>query len=129
MDDIGGFDRDYQKQKVHIYSGALVYFYDTGNGQYIGIPIQSQPIGQEDAVKLVDLIQKYIAGDRVDQYGFNIMELLKMRLYMADPERRITRRNNTNNMISIEDGHVVIGKDVFDIVSQKGDIINRIASM
>jgi hypothetical protein len=57
------------------------------------------------------------------------MELLKMRLYMADPERRITRRNNTNNMISIEDGHVVIGKDVFDIVSQKGDIINRIASM
>ena len=129
MDDIGGFDRDYQKQKVHIYSGALVYFYDTGNGQYIGIPIQSQPIGQEDAVKLVDLIQKYIAGDRVDQHGFNIMELLKMRLYMADPERRITRRNNTNNMISIEDGHVVIGKDVFDIVSQKGDIINRIASM
>lgn len=77
MDDIGGFDRDYQKQKVHIYSGALVYFYNTGNNQYIGIPIQSQPIGQESAIKLVNLIQKYIAGDRVDQYGFNIMELLK----------------------------------------------------
>ena len=128
-DDIGGFDRDYQKQKIHIYSGALVYFYDTGNGQYIGIPIQSQPIGQGDAIKLVDLIQKYIAGDRTDQYGFDIMELLKMRLYMADPERKITRRNNTNNMISIENGHVVIGKETFDIVSQKTDLINRIAAM
>jgi len=40
-----------------------------------------------------------------------------MRLYMADPERRITRRNNTNNMISIENGHVVIGNETFDIVS------------
>ena len=129
MDDIGGFDRDYQKQKVHIYSGALVYFYNTGNDQYIGIPIQSQPIGQDDAIKLVDLIQKYIAGDRTDQYGFNIMELLKMRLYMADPERRITRRNNTNNMVSIENGHVTIGSQTFDIVSQRTELVNRIATL
>jgi hypothetical protein len=117
MDDIGGFDRNYLKQKIHIYSGALVYFYNTGNNQYIGIPIQRQPIGQSDAIKLVDLIQKYIAGDRVDQYGFDIMELLKMRLYMTTPERKITPRNNTNNMVSIENGHVVIGKEIFDIVS------------
>lgn len=129
LDDIGGFDRDYQKQKVHIYNGALVYFYNTGNNQYIGIPIQSQQIGLTDATKLVDLIQKYISGDRVDQYGFNIMELLRLRLYMADPERKITRRNNINNMVSIENGHVVVGKENFDIVSQKNELINRIATM
>jgi hypothetical protein len=32
LDDIGGFDRDFQKQKVHTQSGAIVYYYDTGNG-------------------------------------------------------------------------------------------------
>jgi hypothetical protein len=38
-EDIGGFDRDYTKQTLHTQSGAIVYFYDTGNGQYIGTPI------------------------------------------------------------------------------------------
>ena len=32
-------DRDYEKKKVKTQSGALVYFYSTGNDQYIGIPI------------------------------------------------------------------------------------------
>jgi hypothetical protein len=90
MDDIGGFDRDYQKQKLHTNNGSLVYFYNTGNNQYIGIPIQSQPIGTEHAVMLVDLIQKYISGERTDQYGYDIMDLLKMRLYMADSERKLS---------------------------------------
>jgi hypothetical protein len=39
IDDIGGFDRDYKKQKLNTQSGALVYFYNTGNNQYIGVPI------------------------------------------------------------------------------------------
>lgn len=129
MDDIGGFDRDYQKQKIHIQNGALVYFYNTGNDQYIGIPIQSQPIGKDTAVKLVELIQKYIAGDRIDQYGYNIMDLLKMRLYMADPERKLSRRNNVSNMITIENGNVTIGEQTFDVVSNKQALIDRIASM
>ena len=128
MDDIGGFDRDYLKQKLHTQSGAIVYFYNTGNDQYIGVPIQSQPIGQ-DASKLVYLIEKYMSGDRVDQYGFDILELLKMRLYIADPERKLSRRNNTSNMITIGDGSVTIGDQTYDIVSNKTELINRIAQL
>jgi hypothetical protein len=45
------------------------------------------------------------------------MDLLKMRLYMADPERKISKRNNINNMVSIENGHVVIGDKPYDVVS------------
>jgi hypothetical protein len=54
-EDVGGFDRDYVKQQVHTQSGAVVFFYDTGNGQYIGSPIQATNIG-EDATRLVYLI-------------------------------------------------------------------------
>jgi hypothetical protein len=129
MDDIGGFDRDYLKQKIHVQSGALVYFYNTGSGQHIGIPIQSQQMGQDSAEKLVTLLQKYIAGDRVDENGFDIMELLRMRLYMANPERRISRRNSINNMISIENGHVVVGTQAFDVVGNRQQLVDRIASM
>lgn len=128
LDDIGGFDRDYQKQQLHTQSGALVYFYDTGNGQYIGTPIQSTNIGQ-DAPKLVYLIEKYIAGERTDQYGFDILSLLRMRLYMADPDRKISAWNNVNNLIQIQDSTVIIGKDKYDIVSQKQELINRISNM
>lgn len=129
MDDIGGFDRDYLKQKLHTQSGAIVYFYNTGNNQYIGVPIQSNPIGQDSASKLVYLIEKYMSGDRTDQYGFDIMDLLKMRLYIADPERKLSRRNNTNNMITINDGSVTIGDQQYDIVSGKKDLIERISTM
>jgi len=65
-------------------------------------------------------MQKYIEGDRTDQYGFDIMELLNMRLYMADPQRKLSSRNNTSNMITIENGSVIIGNEKpYDIVSRK----------
>lgn len=129
LDDIGGFDREFQKQKVHTQSGAIVYYYDTGNGQYIGTPIQSTAIGEQDAAKLVYLMEKYLNGDRTDQYGFDIYELLSLRLYMANPNRQITKYNNTGNMISLENNRVVIGNQSYNIVSQKAELIRRIAQM
>lgn len=129
IDDIGGFDRDYTKQILNTESGAIVYFYDTGNGQYIGTPIPSRRIGNDDAAKLVYLMQKYLQGDRIDQYGYNIMDLLNLRLYMADPSKKLSFRNNTSNMIRFEGGDVVIGEDHYDINTQADKLIARIAQM
>jgi hypothetical protein len=128
-DDIGGFDREYEKQVLNTQSGAIVYFYNTGNNQYIGTPIQSTEIGNDDAARLVYLISKYMDGDRSDQYGFDIMELLKLRLYMFDPQRKLSSRNNTRNMVTIRQNEVVIGDVAYDIISQKNELIRRIARM
>jgi len=74
-------------------------------------------------------MQKYMEGNRVDQYGFDIMELLKMRLYMADPQRRLSFRNNTANMITLGNNTITIGNEEFDIISQKNELIRRVAQM
>lgn len=129
LDDIGGFDRDFLKQKLHIQSGSLVYYYDTGNGQYIGIPIESFPIGEDDAAKLVYLMERYIRGDRVDQYGYNIYDLLSMRLYMASPDVQLSRYKNVTNLIRFEGTNVIVGNQSYDIVSQKAALIARISQM
>jgi hypothetical protein len=55
------------------------------------------------------------------------MDLLKLRLYMADPERRLTSRNNTSNMITIQGTDVIIGNNTYNIVTHKNELINRIA--
>ena len=128
LDDIGGFDRDFLKQKLHIQSGAIVYFYETSNGQYIGVPIEATPIG-DDAAKLVYLMEKYINGNKTDEYGFDIYDLLSMRLYMASPDRKITSYNKTDNLVHIEGTNVIIGNQSYDIVSQKGELIKRISQM
>ena len=128
LDDIWGFDRDFEKQKLHTQSGAIVYFYNTGNDQYIGVPIESVQIGN-DASKLVYLIEKYIQGNRKDQYGFDIYDLLSLRLYMATPGANISKYKNITNLIRIEGANVIIGNETYDIVSQKKALINRISKM
>jgi hypothetical protein len=62
-------------------------------------------------------MEKYLRGDRTDEYGFDIYELLNLRLYMATPNRNITRYNNVGNMISLDHGQVTIGDQTYDIVS------------
>jgi hypothetical protein len=38
---IGGFDDTYSKQHLNTQNGAIVYFYDNGDGNYIGVPLQT----------------------------------------------------------------------------------------
>jgi hypothetical protein len=80
---IGGFDDTYQKQHLAINNGAIIYFYATGNNQYIGVPIETGYIGEDSAKRLVYLMQQYIQGNKYID-GYDIYGLLRQRLYMAD---------------------------------------------
>lgn len=97
---IGNFNDIYQKDGLAIQSGLLIYFYDTNNGQRIGVPMPSQPIGKEDALKLTHLIQSYINGERYAN-GYDILDLLRQRLYIKDPERYLTEYNKIGSMVTI----------------------------
>lgn len=126
---IGGFDDLYKKQKLKINNGALIYFYDTGNGDRIGTPIENDQLGVNVATKLVDLMQKYIYGERTVN-GYNIYDLLSMRLYMDDKSKQRSPFNNTNNLVRIsDDGKISIGSVSYDIMSQKQELISVISQM
>jgi len=128
-DRIGGFDDTFHKQHLNTQSGSIVYFYDNGDGDYIGVPIISRPIGQVDATKIVDLIQRYVSGERIFD-GYDIMSLLQQRLYLYDPNRRLSPYNNRNNMVTInQNGDVTIGNDSYNIFAKRQELINRISSM
>lgn len=126
---IGGFDENFSKQHLNTQSGAIVYFYDSGDGNTIGVPIQSSQIGAESATKLVDLIRRYVSGERMYE-GYNIMNLLKQRLYIADPSRQLSKYNNVSNMITINnDGTIVIGNESYNVMTQRNALIQRLAAM
>lgn len=126
---IGGFDENFSKQHLNTQNGAIVYFYDTGDGNTIGVPIQSSQIGVESATKLVDLIHRYVSGERVYE-GYDIMSLLKQRLYIADPSRQLSKYNNISNMITINnDGTIVIGNESYNVMTQRNALIQRLAAM
>ncbi len=126
---IGGFDDLYKKQKLKINNGALIYFYETGDGDRIGIPIENEQIGEASAIKLVDLMQKYVQGQRMEN-GYDIHNLLSMRLYIEDPSKKLYSVNNTNNLIRINDNGIIsIGNVTYDIQSQKQDLIQAVSQM
>lgn len=126
---IGSFDENYSKQHLNTQNGAIIYLYDFGDGNTIGVPLQSSQIGLESATKLVDLINKYRMGDRVVQ-GYDIMTLLSQRLYISDPSRQLSKYNNTNNMVTINnDGTIVIGNESYDIMTQRNSLIQKFAKM
>lgn len=125
---IGNFNDVYQKNDLQIQPGLLIYFYDTGNGQKIGIPLQSASIGVTDATNLTYLLHKYIQGERQIE-GYDILSLLKQRLYIRDPKRYLTEYNRIGTMITIGNNGVTIGETFYNIVTQKNDIINAIAAM
>lgn len=74
-------------------------------------------------------MERYMRGDRVDQYGYNIYDLLSMRLYMASPDVQLSRYKNITNLIRFEGTNVIIGNQSYDIVSQKAALIARISQM
>jgi hypothetical protein len=70
-------------------------------------------------MQLVDLMHRYITGERIYD-GYDIMSLLKQRLYIYDPTRSLSGYNNRNNMITInQNGDIVIGEDTFNIFNNK----------
>lgn len=128
---IGGFDDTYQKQHLAINNGAIIYFYATGNNQYIGVPIETGYIGENSAKRLVDLMQKYIQGNKyVD--GYDIYGLLRQRLYMADPsdQKKLSPYNNISNRIVLNtNGTVIIGKKTYDIQTQFDELVKVVSKM
>ena len=128
---IGGFDDTYQKQHLAINNGAIIYFYATGNNQYIGVPIETGYIGENSAKRLVDLMQKYIQGNKyVD--GYDIYGLLHQRLYMADPsdQKKLSPYNNISNRIVLNtNGTVIIGKKTYDIQTQFDELVKVVSKM
>lgn len=128
---IGGFDDTYQKQHLAINNGAIIYFYATGNNQYIGVPIETGYIGEDSAKRLVYLMQQYIQGNKyVD--GYDIYGLLRQRLYMADPsdQKKLSPYNNISNRIVLNtNGTVIIGKKTYDIQTQLDELVKVVSKM
>lgn len=128
---IGGFDDTYQKQHLAINNGAIIYFYATGNNQYIGVPIETGYIGEDSAKRLVSLMQQYIQGNKyVD--GYDIYGLLRQRLYMADPsdQKKLSPYNNISNRIVLNtNGTVIIGKKTYDIQTQFDELVKVVSKM
>lgn len=128
---IGGFDDTYQKQHLAINNGAIIYFYATGNNQYIGVPIETGYIGEDSAKRLVYLMQQYIQGNKYVN-GYDIYGLLRQRLYMADPsdQKKLSPYNNISNRIILNtNGTVVIGKKTYDIQTQLDELIKVVSKM
>lgn len=128
---IGGFDDTFQKQHLAINNGAVIYFYSTGNNQYIGVPIETGAIGEESAKRLVYLMQLYMRGDR-NINGYDIYSLLQQRLYMADlsNQKKLSVYNNTNNRVVLNNtGIVEIGSKKYDISTQINDLIKDVSGM
>ena len=128
---IGGFDDTFQKQHLAINNGAVIYFYSTGNNQYIGVPIETGAIGEESAKRLVYLMQLYMRGDR-NINGYDIYSLLQQRLYMADlsNQKKLSVYNNTNNRVVLNNNGIVeIGSKKYDMSTQINDLIKDVSAM
>lgn len=128
---IGGFDDTYQKQHLAINNGAIIYFYATGNNQYIGVPIETGYIGEDSAKRLVYLMQQYIQGNKYID-GYDIYGLLRQRLYMADlsDQKKLSPYNNISNRIILNtNGTVVIGKKTYDIQTQFDELVKVVSKM
>jgi hypothetical protein len=89
---LANYNDVYQKGDMSVASGMLIYMYDTGDGQRIGVPMPAKTIGREDAAKLAYLINLYLNGQRMYD-GYDIIALLKQRLYIRDPQKYHTKYN------------------------------------
>ena len=128
MRHLGNYNDVYQKGDMAVNSGVLVYFYDTGDGQKIGVPMPTITIGIEDAKRLTNLIHRYITGQKsID--GYDILNLLKQRLYIREADKYMTEYNKDSNMITLLQDGVKIGNDTYNVITQKSEIVARIAAM
>ena len=127
---IGSLDDTFRKQHSRLQSGMIVYFYDMGDGQTIPIPIVSAPIGQIGAQQIISLLKQYARGNRYDAQGFDIMELLKMRLHFIDPTKKLSEFNKINNTVfSINGTKIQIGTTTYDIFNDETALLQKLASM
>ena len=78
---------------------------------------------------LADLINRYALGER--QYeGYDILSLLKQRLYIYDPTKFLSKYSNVNNMVTIsQNGDVTIGKNTYNVINNKQALVEKLASM
>ena len=117
---IGGFDDEYEKNNQLTKPGTLVYFYKNVNGKYIGSPLMVSKIG-EDAPKVADLLLRYARRER--QYnGYNIEELLKMRVYLLTPsdleyQKRYGSYKDYSHSVTVSDDGKIL------IFSESGQLI------
>jgi hypothetical protein len=76
---IGGFDEEYDKNKLALYAGSLVYFYNNGDGTSIGTLLSRKQIG-ENATNIARLVYRYaVLGQTTIKSGdanYNIHDLL-----------------------------------------------------
>jgi hypothetical protein len=69
---VGRFNDEYEKGQTRVRSGMLVYFYNTGDGKRIGVPLVTKKIGMEDAQKIVYLLELLSSGQTLAN-GYDIM--------------------------------------------------------
>lgn len=128
---IQSFDMDSKKARLYkFHTGALLFNFNTGNGDKIPVLLDRATIGESMAEKLVDLIYQKMQGQTyVD--GYNIDDLLSMVLYMDDPNKRASQYSNTKNKIRIDpaSNSVIIGSEVGISIADRQKLIQRLASM
>lgn len=77
----------------------------------------------------MDLIYRYVSGERqVD--GYDILGLLKQRLYIYDPTKFRSKYSDVSNMVTInQNGDITIGKNTINVFTNRQQLIEKIASM
>lgn len=121
------FNDKYQKEDPQVRSGLLIYMYKTGDGETIAVPMPTKTIGS-DALRIADLIYRYTTGQRTID-GFDILTLIKQRVYVKDPAKRLSIYNSKTNMIEFVRNGINIGDQFYNIYEQKQAIVDAIAAM
>lgn len=130
----------YTKEATKINNGCIIYLYNTmadkdnpGKTKQIAVPIESDIIGNDDAKKILSLIKSYKKGNDKTPDGYDILELLKQRLYMLKPGQRISLYNNLDNLVELDTdagkNKIKIGNDIYDLTNIKSEqnLINRLS--
>lgn len=127
---IGKFDDQYDKQKLDTTNGTIVYMYDYGDGYKIGVPTKRAYI-RDKSKYIVDLLQQLVEGKQRTEDGYDIYSLLNLVVYMYNPTtvRYLSKYNNQTNLISIQNGNVQIGNQVYNIYTDRAQLEERISSM
>lgn len=128
---IRSFDREYIKGNTRFYNGAMLFNFNTGNGQKIPALIDRAAFSSIEAKQLVDLIKMYMAGQDYVQ-GYPIIDLLNMRLYLSDPSVIKSQFNNCGNRITIDrvTKQVIIGNEPpYNTADRYNQLIQRIQQM
>lgn len=120
---LGGFDEEYDKQKLAMHAGALVYFLKNNDKTSIGTFLSRRKIG-DDYQKIYDLIYEFaVKGKTHIEYkgvSYNIQDLLRQVLYLRKA-KRLTEYNSTTNMFTINQGNpnVYISNQMYNLQNEQ----------